>query len=70
VWTANVAAQAGCPLVTVHAASYPQIVALTRLLVSLFWCTAAYQDWPESVEFLSELRRTVAPDYHWTIHRS
>lgn len=55
---------------TVQAASYPQIVALTRLLVSPFWRAKAYQDWPEPVEFLCELRRTVAPDYHWTIHRS
>lgn len=55
---------------TVHAASYPQIVALTRLLVSPFWRATAYQDWPQPKEFLTELRRTVAPDYHWTIHRA
>jgi hypothetical protein len=55
---------------TVHAASYPQIVALTRLLVAPFWRAKAHQNWPEPVEFLTELRRTVAPDYHWSIHRS
>lgn len=55
---------------TVHAASYPQIVALTRLLASPFWWTKSHQDWPELTEFAAELRRTVAPDFRWALHRS
>ena len=55
---------------TVHAASYPQIVALARLFASPFWRAKACQDWPEPIEFLTELQRTVAPSYRWTIQRS
>jgi hypothetical protein len=52
---------------TVDAARYPQIVALTRLLASPSWRARARQTWPEPVEFLDELRRTVAPNYRWTL---
>lgn len=55
---------------TVHAASYPQIVALTRLLVSPFWRARAVQGWPEPTAFITELHRTVAPGYHWSLRRS
>jgi hypothetical protein len=43
---------------TVHAASYPQIVALTRLLVSPFWRAAAYRIGPN---LLSSLASCGAP---------
>jgi hypothetical protein len=52
---------------TVDAARYPQIVALTRLLASPIWRARAGLSWPEPVEFLDELRRTVAPSYRWTL---
>lgn len=54
---------------TVHAARYPQIVALTRLLASSSWQTRCITNWPEPHEFIQEVRRTVAPHFKWTLQR-
>lgn len=54
---------------TVHAACYPQIVELTRLLASPFWRAKTQQHWPEPREFINETQRTVAPRYRWTLNR-
>lgn len=54
---------------TNHAARYPQVLELTRLLLSPFWSAKAQQDWPEPTEFVTEIRRTVAPRFHWTLNR-
>jgi hypothetical protein len=53
---------------TIHAARYPQIVELIRLVASPFWRAKAQQDWPEPTEFISEIQRTVAPRFRWTLH--
>lgn len=55
---------------TVHAARYPQVVALTRLLASPTWGAKAQQNWPEPTEFIHEIRRTVAPRYIWVLDRN
>lgn len=52
---------------TIHAARYPQIVSLTRLLASPICREKALQSWPEPTEFIAEVRRTVAPHYTWTL---
>lgn len=54
---------------TIHAACYPQIVELTRLLASPFWRAKAQQHWPQPREFIDQTRRTVAPRFHWTLNR-
>lgn len=54
---------------TVHAASYPQIVELTRLLATPFWRAKAQQHWPEPKEFIDETRRTVAPRFRWILNQ-
>lgn len=54
---------------TFEAANYPQVVALTRLLASPYWRERILErGWPWHDEFIDELRRTVAPDYLWSIH--
>jgi TniQ len=50
---------------TIQASRYPQVVALTRLLASPHW--QAKTTPTEPVEFIAEIRRTVAPDYNWTL---
>ena len=52
---------------TTQAAQYPQLVALTRLLASPTWWNTALQHMPEPTAFITELRRTVAPYYRWTL---
>ena len=48
------------------AATYPQSVALARLLASPYWRARILgNDWAWHDEFTAELRRTVAPDYTW-----
>ena len=48
------------------AATYPQSVALARLLASPYWRERILgTDWAGHDEFTAELRRTVAPDYAW-----
>ena len=48
------------------AATYPQSVALARLLASPYWRERILgTDWAGHDEFTAELRRTVAPDYTW-----
>ncbi len=54
---------------TIHAARYPQIIALAALLASPFWQAAAEQQWPEPTMFTDEVRRTVAPRFRWTLNR-
>lgn len=54
---------------TVHAARYPQIIALTRLLASPTWQSRCVMNWPEPHEFIHEVRRTVAPNFRWTLQR-
>jgi len=54
---------------TVHAARYPQIIALTRLLASPTWQSRCFTNWPEPLEFIHEIRRTVAPNFRWTLQR-
>jgi hypothetical protein len=49
----------------VFAARYPQIVALTRLLVSSYWRALALSDPTGNDAFVAEVRRTIAPDYRW-----
>lgn len=54
---------------TFEAANYPQVVALTRLLASPYWREQILQRGrPWHDEFVDELRRTVAPEYIWSIH--
>lgn len=54
---------------TFNAANYPQVVALTRLLASPYWRERIIERaWPWHDEFVSEVRRTVAPDYVWSIN--
>ena len=51
---------------TFDAATYPQSVALARLLASPYWRERIlHKDWPWHDEFVDEVRRTVAPDYIW-----
>jgi len=51
---------------TSDAATYPQSVALARLLASPHWRERILgKDWAGHDEFTAELRRTVAPDYTW-----
>ena len=51
---------------TSDAATYPQSVALTRLLASPYWRERILgNDWAGHDEFTAELRRTVAPGYTW-----
>lgn len=51
---------------TFDAATYPQSVALTRLLASPYWRHRIVDEgWPWHDEFVAELRRTVAPGYKW-----
>ena len=48
------------------AATYPQSVALARLLASPYWRERILgTGWAGHDEFTAELRRTVAPDYTW-----
>jgi len=54
---------------TFEAANYPQVVALTRLLASPHWRERILEHgWPWHDEFVDELRRTVAPDYVWSVN--
>jgi len=49
-----------------EAATYPQSVALARLLASPYWRERILGNhWAGHDEFTAELRRTVAPDYTW-----
>lgn len=48
---------------TVHAARYPQVIALTRLLASP--PGPFNRRWPPPQHFIDELRRTVAPNFQW-----
>ena len=51
---------------TPDAATYPQSVALARLLASPYWRERILgTGWAGHDEFTAELRRTVAPDYTW-----
>lgn len=51
---------------TSDAATYPQTVALTRLLASPYWRERILgKSWPWPDEFEAEVRRTVAPGYTW-----
>jgi hypothetical protein len=51
---------------TSDAATYPQTVALTRLLASPYWRERILgKSWPWPDEFEAEVRRTVAPAYTW-----
>jgi TniQ len=51
---------------TSDAATYPQSVALARLLASPYWRERILgTDWAGHDEFTAELRRTVAPGYFW-----
>jgi hypothetical protein len=55
---------------TVAAAAYPQVVALTRLLVSPYWKSLATNPSPDSQSvFGTEIRRTVARTFVWPQHR-
>lgn len=58
--------QVGSNHPTIGAATYPQTVALTRLLASPHWQSISSVR-PEPTEFITELRRTVAPGYHWSL---
>ena len=51
---------------TIAAASYPQVVALARLLISPYWRSLAvdFSDSEHSL-FAREVRNTVAPGYQW-----
>lgn len=49
---------------TIHAARYPQVIALTRLLASR--SDPLQTRWPPPQQFIDELRRTVAPNFQWT----
>lgn len=51
--------------VTVHAAVYPQVIALTRLLVSPYWQSIALQEFPIPHLFIKEIQRTVNSLYNW-----
>lgn len=54
------------PAQTSDAATYPQTVALARLLASPYWRERILgSHWAGHDEFTAELRRTVAPDYTW-----
>ena len=49
-----------------EAATYPQSVALARLLASPYWRERILGNhWAGHDQFTAELRRTVAPDYTW-----
>ncbi|MGC5016507.1 TniQ family protein [Streptosporangium sp. DT93] len=50
---------------TVHAAVYPQSIALTRILASPYWQSVALQELPIPHRFIDEVRRTVNPLYQW-----
>ena len=50
---------------TIAAAIYPQVVALTRLLVSPYWQHLGKSGWAGRQRFLQELRATVAAGYVW-----
>jgi hypothetical protein len=50
---------------TVEAAAYPQIIALTRLLVSPDWRERPFGLQTSIKEFEAEVRRTVAPAFTW-----
>lgn len=51
---------------TVAAATYPQVVGLTRLLISPHWRSLAVgESAHERSLFQKEMRRTVAPTYRW-----
>lgn len=50
---------------TIHAAAYPQAVALAGLLASPHWRSLARQHSSGRTRFFDELRATVAPDYPW-----
>ncbi len=50
---------------TFDAAIYPQVVALTRLFASPYWRQHLLKGWRSPNTFMSELRRTVAPDHVW-----
>lgn len=51
------------------AAHYPQAVALTRLLASPYWRSRILEHgWPWHDQFVTELRRTVAPGYVWNLN--
>ncbi|MER6832033.1 TniQ family protein [Streptosporangium sp. NPDC000563] len=51
--------------VTVHAAIYPQVIALTRILVSPYWQSITLQEFPIPHRFVKEVQRTVNPLYNW-----
>ena len=47
----------------------PQIIALTTLLASPYWQSAAQRQWPEPTEFINQVRRSIAPHYRWNLRR-
>jgi len=54
------------PAQTSDAATYPQAVALARMLASPYWRTRILgSHWAGHDQFTAELRRTVAPGYTW-----
>ena len=50
---------------TIAAAIYPQVIALTRLLVSPYWQRLDKSGWTGRQHFLQELRASVAAGYEW-----
>ncbi len=51
---------------SVHAATYPDIVALARLLASAYWMSVAVSGRLRCQQlFAEEMRRTIAPRYEW-----
>src|SRR5262249_37014032 len=57
-------------LIRRDAATYPQSVALARLLASPYWRERILgKDWAWHDEFVAELRRTVAPGHVWDTAR-
>ncbi|MBB3040011.1 TniQ family protein [Hoyosella altamirensis] len=51
---------------TIPAATYPQRVALTMLLMKHRWPDKPADESPQLAAFIGELRRTAAPNYEWS----
>jgi hypothetical protein len=52
-----------------EAATYPQIIALIRLLASPFWRELPLTTDTGLAQFTNEIRRTVAPSFSWSTNR-
>ncbi|WP_329081381.1 TniQ family protein [Streptosporangium sp. NBC_01469] len=50
---------------TIYAATYPQVIALTRILASPYWQAMTLENLPFPHRFIAEVQRTVASDYIW-----